>query len=167
MAAPALAYRYDGTVMIPLQPRLCARDFKAGGVYRLAEEQERSARTHNHFFAALASAYDNLPEDLMEEYPSVEHLRKKLLIRAGFCEGRDFVCGTKAEALRLAAFLRPMDEYAIVVVKDCVVRVLTAKSQSKRAMGAAEFKASKTAVLGHAARLIGVRPEDLKRSQAA
>jgi hypothetical protein len=168
MSAPPLPWRWDGKVMVPLQPKIAAKDFEAGKVYRLVEEHDRSQRSHSHFFAVLQIAYNNLPDDLLEEYQSFEHFRKKLLIRTGFCDNQDFVCRSKAEALRLAAFVKPMNDYAIVVVKECVVRVLTAKSQSRKAMGAKDFAASKTMVLEYAARLIGVSSDALmKHGKAA
>jgi hypothetical protein len=75
----------------------------------------------------------------LEEFPTAEVLRKKMLIRAGYADERSIVCASKAEAQRVAAFVKPMDEYAVVTVREAVVRVYTAQSQSIKAMGAKPF----------------------------
>jgi hypothetical protein len=69
--------------------------------------------------------------------------------------------------VRLAAFIRPTDEYAIVDVKESVVTVWTAQSQSMKAMGKEAFGKSKVAVLEFAAGMIGTTPEALVRARAA
>ncbi|WP_216073446.1 hypothetical protein, partial [Acinetobacter baumannii] len=72
--------------------------------------------SHNHEFAWLHEAWHSLPERYAEQFPSSEHLRKYALIQAGYSNSHSLVCGSKAEALRLAAFIRPMDEFAVVTV---------------------------------------------------
>ena len=130
--------------------------FVIGEVYRMVEHHDRSAATHNHFFACVADAWRNLPDHLMLEYQTSEMLRKKLLIKCGYADERSIVCASKAEAQRVAAFIRPMDEYAIVIVREAVVRVYTAQSQSYRAMGKKAFGESKSAVLDAIDDLLGV-----------
>jgi len=44
------------------------------------------------------------------------------------------------EAQRIAAFIKPMDTYAMVIVNECVVTVYTAKSQSLKAMASASCR---------------------------
>ena len=56
----------------------------------------------------------------------------------------------------MAAFVRPMDEHAVVLISEAVVSVYTAQSQSFRAMGKERFQASKDAVLEALADMIGV-----------
>ncbi len=65
------------------------------------------------------------------------------------------------EAERLAAILRPYDTYAIVIARQNVVTVYTAVSQSKRAMGAAQFQRSKSDLMDFVSELLGVEPEAL------
>ena len=77
------------------------------------------------------------------------------------------VASSKAEAVRLAAFIRPIDEFSIVTVQGAVVTRFTAKSQNMRAMGKAEFEASKRAVLDKIADMIGVSTNDLTKAEAA
>ena len=144
--------------------RVCDRAFVIGEEYPLIVHENVSAASRGHFFACLTEAWRNLPEDRAEEFSTVEMLRKKALIRCGFADERSIVCASKAEAQRVGAFIRPMDEYAIVIVSECVVKVFTAKSQSLRAMGKQPFQASKTAVLDYVAGLCGVTTDDLKRN---
>src|SRR5690606_39934532 len=140
------------------------KEFVIGEVYRMVEHHDRSAATHNHFFAAINDAWRNLPDHMIEEYPTAEHLRKKLLVKAGYAHERSIVSASKAEAQRVAAFIKPMDEYAIVTVREAVVRVYTAQSQSMKAMGANVFQESKTKGLDAVADLLGVERDQLGRA---
>lgn len=67
------------------------------------------------------------------------------------------VCSSKAEAQRIAAFMRPIDEYAIIIASEAAVRVFTAESQSHKAMGAERFQQSKQAVLEFIDELLGTQ----------
>ena len=98
----------------------------------------------------------NLPEGLAERFASDEHLRKYALIKAGNRDERSIVCTSRAEARRIAAFVRPIDDYSIITVSETVVSQFTAKSQSVEAMGKSQFQAGKDAVLGILAEMIGV-----------
>ena len=165
-----LQYQGEGEFRTPSRywAREADKQFVVGEHYRLAEHNDRSAASHNHYFAAISEAWENLPDHLLEEYPSPEHLRKKMLVRAGYADERSFVCTSKAEAQRLAAFLKPVNSYAVIIVKEAVVREYTAQSQSHKAMGKQVFQESKDKVLNQIAALLGTNPEDLKsRGQAA
>jgi len=144
-----MVFQWNGEAMVVL-PRF-ARDadlrFVIGERYTLDEIQERSAATHKHYFASINSAWASMPETIAAQWPTSEHLRKFCLIKAGYHDHRSIVARSRAEAQRLAAFIRPMDDFAIVTVNECVVDVYTAKSQSHRAMGKQEFAKSKEAVL--------------------
>lgn len=153
--------------MIPLRPRAADRAYVIGQEYSLEIVEARSGAQHRFYFAAIAEAWRNLPEALSDEYADAETLRKKALIRTGYRDERSIVCASKAEARRMAAFIAPMDRYAIVDAREAVVRVWTAKSQSVRAMGKKEFGESIEAVLAFCAGLIGVAPADLQKAEAA
>jgi len=166
MTAPPIIFEWQGDAMTPATPfmaRLCDKHFVIGEKYRLIEDYARSHKSHAHYFAAINDAWKTLPETMAEEYPTSEHLRKKALIRKGYCDERTFVCSSKAEAQRLAPFVAPMDHYAIVTVKESTVRVYTAQSQSTRAMGAKAFQESKQAVLDFIDALLGVPNGTMKR----
>lgn len=159
MNAPVtLRYEGDGEfrAMSNYWASQCDRAFVIGEMYRITEHYERSAKSHNHFFATIAGAHDTLPDEMRSEFPTAEHLRKKALIRKGYAEHRDHVCATEAAAQRLRAFIEPLDDYAVIEARDCVVRVHKAQSQSRKAMGAKAFQESKQAVLDYIDDLLGV-----------
>lgn len=130
--------------------------FDDGEHYRLAEVEDRSLKSHSHFFAAIKSGWDSLPEEYAHEFATPEHLRKWLLIRTGWHDRRSIVAASKAEAQRIAAFVRPMDEFAVVQVQESTVTIYTAKSQSMRAMGKEAFQKSKTDCLDMLDGMLGV-----------
>ncbi|MFI4989109.1 MAG: hypothetical protein ACHQF3_16905 [Alphaproteobacteria bacterium] len=146
---------------LPAFAAAAAARFGAGEVVALAPAELRSSPSHRHYFACVREAWVNLPEGLAECFASEEHLRKYALIKAGYRDERSIVCTSKAEARRIAAFIRPIDDYSIITVSDTVVTQFTAKSQSVEAMSKAEFQASKDAVLGILAEMIGVDPTTL------
>jgi len=167
MNIPPLQFRWDGEAMVPLRGALADRYFVVGETYALEEHKDRSGVSHRHFFASIKNAYDNLPDDLLDEYPTPEHLRKKALIRCGYAEHRDHVCTSKQEARKLRAFIKPMDEYAVIECRENIVRIWTAKSQSVKAMGAKDFQESKQAVLDWLDTLLGVEPGSTAKAEAA
>lgn len=160
-------WRWDGEAMHPLSQVWAKRadqQFVIGETYRMEAREERSARSHSHYFACVHEAWMNLPEHEALRYPTAEHLRKYALVMTGYRDERTIACASKAEAERVAAFVRPMDDYAVVSVREAVVRVWTAKSQSVRAMGKKPFQESKTKVLDFLADLIGADPTSLSRA---
>ena len=169
MTAP-MFFQWTGSVMQPLGrfARLAAEAFTEGEQYRMEAVEARSWISHNHQFAWLYDAWLSLPEQYaMEPWAqSSEHLRKYALIKTGFCDTQTWVCGSKAEATRWAANMRPEDEYSIVVAQGNTVLRFTAKSQKMRAMGAKEFQASKTAIMDFIAGLLDVAPAELQGSAA-
>jgi len=164
MNAPVL-FEWKGDAMEPLARfrGLCDQIFVIGERYPLVVQEDRSQATHRHYFASIHDAWLNLPESIAERFPTDEHLRKWALIKSGYCDERSVVCASKAEAQRVAAFIRPMDCYAIVVVNEATIKVYTAQSQSTRAMGKAVFQKSKSDVLEVVSELIGVNSGELSR----
>ncbi|MFL7901509.1 hypothetical protein ACJ41P_10280 [Azospirillum argentinense] len=162
MSAP-IPFRWEGDSFAPMPgfARRCDEVFVVGQVYRLTEEEDRSAASHRHYFACINAAWENLPERLAADFPTPDHLRRYALIRAGYADSRTLVASSKAEAVRLAAFVKPMDSYAVVVVSDATVTVWTARSQSAKAMGKKDFQESKDRVLDVIAGLIGTDPATL------
>lgn len=164
MTSAPIMFTWTGDAMVPRDRRFayqCDRQFVVGSEYTLVQHEDRSAARHRFFFAAVNEVWRNLPEQIAATFPSAEHLRKWALIRAGYRSERTHIAATKAEALRLAAFIKPIDDYAIVTTSGLSVTVWTAKSQSVRAMGKKEFYESKEAVLGVLADLIGTSKEAL------
>ncbi|CDP50674.1 Phage protein [Devosia sp. DBB001] len=168
MRAP-VSFTWDGEAMTPstqFHARNADREFVVGERYVLVEEKQRSTKTHNHEFAALHEAWANLPERYADEAwaQSPEHLRKYALIKTKFCDTQTYTCGSHAEAKRWAANIRPLDEYSLVTVYGSTVIRFTAKSQSRKAMDAVEFQASKTAVLEFISSLLDVAPAELAQA---
>lgn len=152
--------------MKPLQRfiRQCDKQFAVGSEYRLIEQEERSMASHRGYFAAVNEAWQNLPEDIADRYPTAEHLRKRALIKAGYCVEKQIAASSHEDALRIAAFIGGLDEFAVVLVRDDVVKHYTAKSQSVRSMTKEEFQESKNKVLDEISSLIGVSPDNLQQN---
>lgn len=125
----------------------------------------RTKRTHNHQFAWLHDALENLPEKYLDEpwAQTEDHLRKYALIRTGYFNCQTIPVDSREEAMRWATILREMDSYCIVVARDDVVYRYTAQSQKMKEMGRDRFQKSKQAILEFIAGLIGVHHEDLAR----
>lgn len=160
--APPLPFTYQGQGVFHALPHAvagCAEHYSQGEIVRLAPVEERSEISHRHEFAWLRDAWQTLPDAIMADYPSAEHLRKRALIATGWADIRDYPCASRAEATRLAAALRgELDDYAVVIVRDAVVRVARAKSQARDKMNRADFQASKQAVIEYVAGLLDVSP---------
>jgi len=156
-----LMFRWTGEELVPVNRRwqsLADRHLVVGEEYYLAEHNDRSLNSHRHYFASVAEAWRNLPEHFagLPFAESAEHLRAYALIRTGYCDAHTIVCSSKAEASRMAAFIRPIDGFSIVDVKEATVTRYVAKSQSMKAMDKQEFQQSKVAVLDFLDELIGV-----------
>jgi len=142
--------------MIPMRPDAAQAQFFADGRYLLEAHHERSHARHKAYFAALAQAWHSLPEALVELHPSPEHLRKHALIACGWRDDRYIDCGNAEQARKTAAFVRPLDSFAVVTTEGRIVRVWTAQSQSYKAMGRTDFNQSMDDVLSWVAALVGV-----------
>lgn len=161
---PPMPFQWDGEIeaLRPRHPKLAGRHFVDTVYYTMAPWEDRSIATHNHQFAWLHQAWQNLPEDLADAYPTPEHLRKRALIEAGFYDEDVIDAGTKAAALRVASHFRKRDDFAWIVVRGPVVVVRTAKSQSRRYMDKDTFQKSKTAIMEIIANMIGSTPAQLE-----
>lgn len=160
-------FTFDGAVMRPQYPRLAAERFEPGETYLLADVESRSDLSHKHEFAWLRQSWKTLPEDISDLYPTAEHLRKRALIDAGYYHETIVDAGSAQSALRVASFIRGLDDFCIVIARGPIVVRREAKSQSKRAMGAKDFQASKTAIMEIVAGLLGVTVAQLPQMEAA
>lgn len=137
------------------------QQFKVGEAVEMERWEERSGKSHRHEFAWLRTAWDSLPDHMVDQFPSSEHLRKFALIRTGFCTMTQYPCVSAAEAERWAQNLRPVDPYTIVKSDGEIVTVYTAVSQSSRSMGKTQFQKSKQAIIDYVAGLLNVDPKTL------
>lgn len=169
--APPIQFAWDGEAMVPASgfwTRKANECFVVGQRYRMVEENERSDVSHRHEFAWLREAWNSLPDHMLDQYPSSEHLRKHGLIAKGHCTMTQHPCVSVAEAERLEATIRQhVDTYAIVRRRGAVVTVYEAVSQSKRAMGGPQFQQSKTDLMQFVGDLLGVDPDTLATVEQA
>ncbi len=163
MTFPLIIFDWSGEAMVPMArfARMADEHFVVGERYRMEVIEERSAISHSHYFASIHESWLNLPEMMTAQFPTQEHLRKYALIKAGFADKNSIVCTSKAEAIRIAAFIKPIDDYSIVTVDGRVITRYTAQSQSLRAMGKEKFQDSKTKVLDIISAMIGTTKETL------
>ena len=148
-----LKYLGDGNFRA-IYPGKC-EGLEPGTIAAWAKVEVRSAKSHRHFFAAVHQAWLNLPEHLVDEFPSSEHLRKYALIKSGFCTMTYLAFKTNADAINACALMSKMDSYSIIEVSGGVVTVRQAASQSIPAMGRKLFQESKTEVFRVLSELIG------------
>ena len=159
-------YWMDGAMHpLPRFREAAMRLFETGKRYQLDdmdEVQAASSAERRRYFACVREAWMQLPESKTEQYPTPNHLRRWALIKCGFHDQRSIACSSKEEAARVASFIKPMDSYAVVVLKDDVVSIYTAKSQRVRAMDKKTFQTSSRAVLDCLSEAIGVTRKQLE-----
>ena len=138
----------------------CHDTFGEGEIVMFERHEERSMVSHNHYFACVAEAWNNLPEQ-DERFPTPDALRKWALIRSGYCTKTEIVLDTPEQAATVASFTGNA-EGVIIVVRENIVVKYTAMSQSVAAMGKQEFQKSKDIVLDTIAELIAVKRRKLE-----
>lgn len=165
---PTLRYRYMGEGVFEALPHFrerCDKELVCGEVYSLGIIEERSSKSHSHYFASLKQAFDNMPDRY--GFMNVEHMRKWTLIRTGWCHIRSHILSTEQDAAEtykaLAEDRTGMDgHYDIIEHKGRVVTIYRAMSQSVRSMGKEDFQLSKTAVLDYVAGLLETSRRELE-----
>lgn len=98
-----------------------------GGVYNVSLAKDRSPESHKQFFAVLADAFYQIPDE-KQQWTNPEHLRKWCLCKAGWCDQKDTVLTTHDDALKLAAVIKCLDKYAVLNVSGNVVKHWVPKS---------------------------------------
>ena len=170
MNTSPILYRWDGEAMHPWRrfAKQCDKQFVVGADYILTEQEDRSAKSHRHYFACIHDCWRNLPDNLTLQFTDDEMLRKHALIMTGWHIERKLATSSPAEARKIAAFMMDSKrEYALFSVAGNVVVERTARSQKTRGperMSNADFKKSKQDVLDWIAELIGVSPDELSRA---
>lgn len=150
---------YGGSGVFMADPRMvqaCEDRFGHGEVLTMAPVEERSKRSHDHFFAQMDELWQTRPEHLTDAYPTAEAFRKRALIATGHCDTNTTVCASNAEALRMLALANALAPESLAIVRGSVVTVYTAHSQSMKAMGKEAFQKSKDDCLGWAAEQLGI-----------
>ena len=146
---------YEGNGLFRcLHPKRVKLD--VGEVHGWQMAEHRSKASHDHFFACVNEAWKNLSEDMADDFPSPEHLRKWSLIKAGFCSETRIACANNSEAMTLATKAKAMDKYSIVAIDGKAVTIWTADSQRRDAMGRQAFQEAKERALHIISNLLGV-----------
>lgn len=162
---PILFVRVDNHMMpLPRFQKLFDDMYAVGEEYPLMPLEQRSLASHNHYFAALTEAFDNLAEEYAQEFDSVEHLRHWCLCMEGFCTQTRYPLNTAEDARTLRKVLKHQDNSTIVKVVGTDVIVYTPESQSMAAMKKEKFEASKAAVLARAAAMARTTSAELKKN---
>lgn len=168
MKAP-IVFTWTGSAMEPLRRfhNRCSTMFDLGKRYALVETEERSRRSHQHYFAAVHEAWQNLPEHLSGRFPTSEHLRKWALIKCNYVNITQIATANNGEALKVEKLMQKSDPYAAVDISDNVVTIGTPQSQKVKrgengGMDAKTFQKSKQDVLDFLQEMIGVEAGDLE-----
>jgi len=152
--------------------------FEAGKYYRLDEAKERTLESHNLYFAAVAYAWENLPEQratneavYRELFATDDHWRQFCLIKAGFRHEIVQVFDTAIDAQRSASIQARTakargEEFVITTATDNVLTVYIARTQrmlrsGNGGMDKTDFEASKDAVLEISAHTIKIGVDQL------
>lgn len=158
-----LPMRYEGDgVFRCLHPKRVK--VATGEVHGWQMAEHRSKSSHDHFFACVNEAWKSLPEDMADDFPSPEHLRKWSLIKAGFCSETRVVCANNGEAMTLATKAKAMDRFSVVAIDGKAVTIWTADSQRRDAMGRQAFQEAKERALHIISELIGTDAAALKEA---
>lgn len=158
-----LPLRYEGDGMFRcLHPKRLT--VAVGEVHGWQMAEHRSKASHDHFFACVSEAWKNLPEDMADDFPSPDHLRKWALIKAGFCSETRIVCANNSEAMTLAAKAKIMDRFSLVAIDGKTVTIWTADSQRKDAMGRQAFQEAKDRALHIISEMIGTDVAALRQA---
>lgn len=162
---PIVFIRVDNhMVPLPRFQRLFDQQFAVSEEYPLIISEERNMTRHRGYFAQVNEAFKNLDEAYANGYPSPDHLRADALIEAGYCSMDQFECKSHEEALRIARRFRREIPLARIRVRDDLVIVYEAESQSVSAMKKERFEASCRAVLQIVASMARTTPAELKKN---
>jgi len=129
----------------------------------LVPYDQRSDKTHDHYFACVRAAWTNWPEDYPRRLANVDQMRKHALISTGHYDQSAGAYKSVEEAAAFVTTIMRAVDYAEYSIVDNVVVLRIAKTQKKRAMGAAQFQQSKEDVLDFLSSVIGVNVTTLAR----
>lgn len=165
MEQEACAFVWDGARMVPLDRfrNLAARQYRAGCEYVLVQWRGRSKESHNHYFACIKTAWENLPESVAASFPSPEYLRKWCLVKEGYADHTQVVVDDADQAAKLVMLARNLDPYAVIRVRENIVDIWRAQSQDHASMGHDAFQESKDKILGRVANMCGLSVKDLTK----
>lgn len=142
--------------------------FVVGVTYQISAIAGRSEQSHNHTFAVIVEAWHSLPDELLSTYPTAEFLRKRALVDIGHRNETLYACKSNAAALRLAAILRGMNQFAVIDVRDDTVRIWEARSMARNAVpDNKSWQDLKTRLLTRVGDIVGVSAEAMNKHDGA
>lgn len=103
-----------------------AKKIKPGNVYAFEFTKPRNYEFHKKFFALIKMLYDN-----QEYYDNIEHLRKDLIITAGYYEHRYGLDGQELIEAKSLSF-GAMDEFQFNELYNSVINVIVEKFNFNR-----------------------------------
>jgi hypothetical protein len=162
---PPIMFSWEGDCFRPasgVMQKRCDQHYVIGERYALVPHEARSQNSHRHLFAIINEAWQNLPERYALDFPSSEHLRKRLLIQAGLFNEVKSAWPTDAVAARVAKEIRATDEFSLVMADGRIVTRYEAKSMSMRNMDRKAFQEAKTKILEILDEMLGTRPGELE-----
>lgn len=152
-------------VMIP-QGRftaMCERQFDLNGAYALGPVDGVGGTSRAPLFIESEKAWENLPEE-DTRFPSPEHIRHMALVKAGWAHHTQAIMDTPKDAKDHAKGLRKVAEYAVIVVKGCVVDCWIPKSIASGQITGAEWKVVKPKALDWIATLARTTRKELEEN---
>ena len=138
-------------------------------------DEGRSRESHNHYFARLQRAFDQLPEAFVRAHKIIDKhdMRAWALTEAGHVKRDVHLKASRKEADAFAEGLtatkRMREQWpprTVISVKGAVVIIQTPKSQKEDFMNGKQFNKSKQDVLEVLANVIGISVDDLARQYA-
>lgn len=131
------------------------REFEVGRYYTLAPVTERSAESHNLYFACVHLAWLNLPHPIAERFAGQEgqdDFRKWCLIKRGWCHTKIEVFETEEDAKKAHAVIVALPTFVVVIQEEKMLTVKVARTQKLKrndpdGMDKKDFEASKRDVI--------------------
>jgi hypothetical protein len=178
--ADGVAERRFAMVPAKRYANVCGRQFHEDEEYPLAPLEARSRSSHNHFFAALADGFANIPEDvgMVQQRLNIktmppggwkdeEHFRAWALCETGWCDLDEFEFDSPKDAVTFARYCRKKDDerdaYTMILVRGKHVTIKTPKSQSAANMSKEPFEQSKRDVLDLLETITGLKKGTLNK----
>lgn len=167
--------------LVPRFGNIANAQFRDGEEYPLEVKEHRSSAEHNHYFASVKNAWDNVRDaETLTILSTPNKLRQWALIQTGWCDATVFGPMSKrsaiAAATKAAINFRKNDDYVEVTLRRAhdeetgellkdgwLVIIKTAQSQSRASMDKEAFRDSKRAVLDLLSGQIEVRRRDLEK----
>jgi hypothetical protein len=152
--------------MAPIQESLplCLRQFEVGEAYEFTPKPQRSVAAHRYFMTIINEAWHNLPEHLVQRFPTVDRLRYACLVKCGFADEKILVLKTAHDAVRGLELLTELYENVVAENDGNILRIWTAHSQKFENMDGEVFLKTMQPVFDMLSDMLGVSVTELKKN---